>query len=366
MKIYRLGTHKKEIKICINDNNFELNNKTIFESKKQLTDKKCEIDKCKPNEWEIAKKKTNDYEYIYTSSKKEKNICSIQPVSRSYFKIYQMIKDIPSLIKENTYNACLAEGPGGFIHCLNDIQNDYNFKKNYGITLISYDKNIPYWNQQILINKNNYISRGFDNTGNIYSIKNVKHFINEVGDNKCNLVTADGGFDYSNDYNVQEDISYNLLYCEIFTALNIQCCSGNFIIKLFDLFNYRTVQLIYLLYCHYSNLEFYKPSLSRNSNSEKYLICSGFSGCSKYLLKVLEEYYNDFDNLFLEIPQSFIDEINHYNTTFTKQQIESIDNNLDLIKKQKLNKTPSSNQLDIAKKWCEIYNLKINENCIYL
>ena len=102
------------------------------------------------------------------------------------------------------------------------------------------------------------------------------------------------------------------------------------------------------------------------SNSEKYLICSGFSGCSKYLLKVLEEYYNDFDNLFLEIPQSFIDEINHYNTIFTKQQIESIDNNLDLIKKQKLNKTPSSNQLDIAKKWCEIYNLKINENCIYL
>ena len=59
MKIYRLGTHIKEIKICINDNNFELNNKTIFDGKKILTDKKCEIDKCKPNEWEIAKKKTN-------------------------------------------------------------------------------------------------------------------------------------------------------------------------------------------------------------------------------------------------------------------------------------------------------------------
>ena len=113
-------------------------------------------------------------------------------------------------------------------------------------------------------------------------------------------------------------------------------------------------------------MEFYKPSLSRNSNSEKYLICTGFLGCSKYLLKILKSYYNDFDNLFLEIPQTFIDEINHYNTIFTKEQIESIDNNLELVKKQKLDKSPSSTQIDTAKKWCEIYNLRINENCIYL
>ena len=45
---------------------------------------------------------------------------------------------------------------------------------------------------------------------------------------KVDLVTADGGFDYSKSYNSQEDNSYKLNYSEIFVALNIQKLRGNF------------------------------------------------------------------------------------------------------------------------------------------
>ena len=38
-----------------------------------------------------------------------------------------------------------------------------------------------------------------------------------------------------------------------------------------DLFNYQTIQLLYLLYCHYSMIEIFKPLTSRTSNSEKYI-----------------------------------------------------------------------------------------------
>ena len=65
---------------------------------------------------------------------------------------------------------------------------------------------------------------------------------------KSDLVTADGGFDYSTDYNKQELSSYKLIYSEIYIALNIQKDNGSFVLKVFDIFYHKTIQLIYLLY----------------------------------------------------------------------------------------------------------------------
>ena len=364
MKIYRLGIHDKKLNLL----NYIKNDSISPAIKSDLIKEKSKIDKCKASDWEISKKTSNEYEYIYTSSRNEKNICSIQPVSRSYFKLYQMIKDLPHLLQNNIYCACLAEGPGGFIHCLNDLhkKKDFNILNIYGVTLISKDKSIPYWNSMILNNKLNIINRGIDGTGDIYKKENVDHLINQIGKNHCYLVTADGGFDYSKDYNTQEEISYRLFFCEIYTAMNIQKIGGNFIIKLFDMFNYQTIQLIYLLYCNYSYLEFFKPSTSRSSNSEKYLICSDFQGLSPKIKVDLEKHYSDPSKLYIDVPKSFIQNINEYNTQFSGLQITSINNNLKIIQRKKLIKVPTLQQIETAKRWCELYNLPINQDCIYL
>ena len=361
MKIYRLGIHDKNILFSE-----DKVNRTVYSKKKDLMDIKCKIDTCNPKKWEEIKKKYNLYEYIYTSSKQVNNICNIVPVSRSYFKLHEMIKN-NHLLENNIFCACLAEGPGGFIHCINNYSQKNNITINgvFGITLISNDKSIPYWNQIITNNKVNNISNGYDNTGNLYNYQNALSFIKHVNFNYCHLVTADGGFDYSKDYNSQEDSSYKLIYSEIFIALNIQRIKGNFIIKIFDIFNYKTIQLIYLLYNCYSIIEFYKPLTSRLSNSEKYVICSSFKGCPQNIKDTLKKYYDNCEDLHIDVPQSFIDDIIQFNDSFVSSQITSIHEILKNIDDTS-NKTPSKNQINNAIKWCELYNLPINENCIYI
>ena len=48
--------------------------------------------------------------------------------------------------------------------------------------------------------------------------------------NCCDFITADGGFDYSVDFNKQEEISVNLIFCEILYALILQKQDGCFIL----------------------------------------------------------------------------------------------------------------------------------------
>jgi len=329
-----------------------------YDKKKELMDIKCEIDKIPSKKWEKAKKKVNQYEYIYTSSRKNRNICSILPVSRSYFKIYEILKDIVKLENEGVAG-CIAEGPGGFIHCINDTTN----VTVRGITLISKtDKRIPFWNQQIINNKKNILSYGTDNTGDIYKIDNTQEFISSFGGELCNLVTADGGFDYSSNYNSQESDSYRLLFSEIYIALNIQKQGGSFIIKFFDLFNYKTIQLLYILFICYRKINIYKPITSRLSNSEKYIVCEGFSGCNSEIIDTMYKRYNG--DIIIDVPETFIKEILDYNDIFVELQIKTIREIISNIGIDDDNK-PTKKQIKNASEWCLKYKLPINENCIY-
>ena len=334
-----------------------------YEKKKELMDIKCSIDKIPNRDWELSKKVMNDYEYIYTSSRTNKNICGIVPVSRSYFKLYEILQDTIG-IRDNGYAACIAEGPGGFIHCL----NDHTKKVIYGITLISQsNKSIPFWNQQIISNLNNKLFYGENNSGDIYQLEISKGFINYINNNLCTLITADGGFDYSNDYKSPEDSSYRLIFSEIYIALNIQENKGNFIIKMFDLFNYKTIQLLYILYICYDKITIHKPSTSRRSNSEKYVICSCFNGCNSNILKIMERVYDKPDDLILYIPDSFIKEIMEYNDIFINNQISSIKGIIkDTMVSDKDKTYPTQNQVSTAKEWCKKYNLPLNNKCTYL
>lgn len=363
MKKYDISVHIKEF--LFEDNN---TNDTIYENKDKLSEIKAKIDNCDSKKWEDAKKKLNPYEYIYTSSKQTLNICRVLPISRSYFKLHEIIKN-NDLLKNNCYYSCIAEGPGGFIHCINQLSKYEKkiIKQIFGITLISKDKTIPYWNQNIINNPINKIINGEDGTGNIYDYKNVDFFIKNINSNFCHLVTADGGFDYSEDYNSQELSSYKLLYSEIFIALNIQKLGGSFVIKFFDLFTYKTIQLIYILYLCYSKIEIYKPLTSRLSNSEKYIICSGFVGCEKKIKDTLKIYFDKCEYLHVNIPKTFLDDINNFNDIFVSSQMESIELILELINKnKKIDKSPSKEQIKNGLEWCEKYNLPINDKCSYL
>ena len=312
---------------------------------------KCKIDKIDISKWEKYKKLHNDYEYIYTSSNKSKNIADIIPISRSYFKLHEIIKDFN--IENLDYCSCVAEGPGGFINCLLNL----NSSNIYGITLLLNDKKIPFWSSKLFNNPKVYLNK-YKNTGDIYLKKTSDDFIKRV--KKSNLVTADGGFDYSNDFNKQELMSYKLIYSEIYIALNIQQRDGTFVLKVFDIFYHKTIQLLYLLFLSYDKVYIYKPTVSRLSNSEKYIVCKGFKGFNKEINDILVKYYNNVDNLYIELSDKFIEIIRQYNNIFVQNQINYINEILEFNCKNINERT--KNQIRCSKEWCEKYNIVINKD----
>ena len=91
----------------------------------------------------------------------------------------------------------------------------------------------------------------------------------------ADLITADGEFE-CDDNNFQEQETYKLVLGEIVAALNVQAKNGNFVLKIFESFTIPTIKLLYILSSFYNEMYIYKPSFSRPTESERYVICKGF------------------------------------------------------------------------------------------
>ena len=106
------------------------------------------------------------------------SIALYQPLSRSYFKLWELIYDFNLLESNDKLNIlCLAEGPGGFIEAIINFRKKRKIKDNiFGISLKSKDKDIPGWKKSqyfLSKNKNIVITYGKDNTGNLYNVENI-------------------------------------------------------------------------------------------------------------------------------------------------------------------------------------------------
>ena len=349
-----------------NNNKYYSYNKDILKQfNKKLNETKSLIDNY-PKEWETVKKQIHDYEYIYTSSYYNKNISKVSPISRSYFKLREIYQEY-NLIDKNNKNKiiCLAEAPGGFIQSLIHLLSYDNIEQISGITLLSSNNKVPKWNHSLKKYTKVKFHVGVKGNGDLYDFKNIISLINELGKNAFDLVTGDGGFDYSLDYSKQEKNSLKLIYSEIFLALNIQKKGGTFICKIFDIFEKETILLIYILKKSYKEISFYKPKSSRYSNSEKYIICLDYKGYNKEIINLLCIY---FENNKIDIPISneFINDIFEFNKLYCEKQINHIKKGIKLIKENKLNNKPTSEQILLGIQWCNKYNIPINKNCNYL
>lgn len=336
-------------------------------------------------EWDKYKKYANEYELIHIPNKKttSESIALYNPLSRSYFKMIELIYDFNLLdIQEESFkSAHLAEGPGGFIEATHNISHKIGFKyySYYGITLKSYSNDIPGWSKTVNLNNFNNInlSYGYDGTGSLYNTENIVHFVNNIGVGSCNLVTGDGGFDFSSDFNKQEQSSFKLIFCEIVTALFLQKKGGNLVCKFFDLYTFLTIKLLYFIGCFYEDIYITKPYTSRPGNSEKYIVAKGFLGIDyKYLQELLNviEVWED-DNIYIneifdtQIPSYFIKQINNFNQKNSKLQIKTISYTIELVNKKKglseINKIVEK-QVKKATDWCKKYGEELNEKSNFI
>ena len=157
-------------------------------------------------------------------------------------------------------------------------------------------------------------------------------------------ITGDGGFDFSSDFNNQEDISFKLILSQIFYALIMQKKGGHFVLKIFDVFKIKTVEVIYLLCNLYENVFIFKPNTSRSANSEKYIICRNYKNNNKRIISNIIENFDILINrvetihsLFnIQFNQLFITKLQEINAIYGQQQLENIKNTLGLIRELKM------------------------------
>lgn len=383
MSYYQLFTCNNSIypsRLICNFSNDDADN-TIFISKTlhlYIMNSKEKIDKYEKL-WDKYKKYINPYEFIHTVIPELKqSIAKYKPLSRSYYKfieIAQMLKLLDDYSFNNIKSFHLAEGPGGFIEALSHLRKNPH-DKYIGMTLIDdSDVNVPGWKKtQNFLNKNKnvYIDYGITKTGDLLDPQNFV-YVNETYKNSMDIITGDGGFDFSIDFNQQESISFKLIYVQMCYALIMQKYKGHFFLKIFDSFSLNIIQLLYILNNLYEKVYIVKPNTSRYANSERYIVCKYFKLTdSKQLFYPLLNNISQIKN-YQYITSIYDEKLNYYflikmeeiNAVIGQQQIEYINSTIELIENQDEEKISKLVKVNIQKciNWCIKYKIpyiKIN------
>lgn len=261
----------------------------------------------KNGRWDNAKTFTNPYELVYKT-----DAISYSPVSRAFFKMWEMIVDFSicdggggggggrdrdpdvdnDIGDDNDIDRSrgrgrgplrvgyVAEGPGGFIQAIVEYRRSRrasNRDTHTAMTLVSKNRCVPCWkvSQEWAERNNVEFYYGKDGSGDIYNLENVKAFAE-----KCSgydLITADGGFDFSGDFNSQERNVLRMLVSEVLCAILALRDGGTFVFKAFDTLCRSTACVIQVLVECFSEVVCVKPLSSRPANSEKYFVCRGYS-----------------------------------------------------------------------------------------
>lgn len=233
-------------------------------------------------------------------------------LSRAYYKLWEILIFFDILPKDKSViTAHLAEGPGSFVQAIIMYRDKYNNEKStndkYCAITLDDKNNTPNLNKKRLecySKKEN--QRYFQHkttkkdNGDLTKLDTINNFVKDIENykDKATLVTADGGFIWTNE-NYQEQESYKLLLGEILTCLKIQKNGGSFVLKIFDIFTKVTIKLISIIQHFYKDVYIFKPFMSRPSNSEKYIIAKDFSPGKNFSneIKKLEDLLLDFNTI---------------------------------------------------------------------
>ena len=187
------------------------------------------------------------------------------------------------------------------------------------------------------------------------------------------LITGDGGFDFSVNYNNQETLALRLIVTQIAYAMTMQAPGGTFVLKVFDQFTHGSVDILYLLSSFYTHTYIFKPDTSRIANSERYIICKGFNVPAsngiydKFSTIIRDLNDKNFDDcnlhriLDIDINYYFVKNIEEINAILCQKQISNILTTLQIIQnKEKRGEKPNTIKNKNIKKciqWCVKHNI---------
>ena len=224
--------------------------------------------------WDNAKTFTNPYELVYKT-----DAISFAPVSRAFFKMWELMVDYGIGDDGPLSIGYIAEGPGGFIQAAVEYRRSVvggSRDRHSAITLVSKRKCVPCWKISSDWAERNNVEfyYGEDGSGDIYNVANIRAFAGRCAG--YDVITADGGFDFSGDFNSQERSVLRMLASEVLCALLCLREGGVFVFKAFDTLTRATACIIQVLTECFSEVACVKPLSSRPANSEKYFVCRGY------------------------------------------------------------------------------------------
>ena len=303
--------------------------------------------------WYAYKGLLNPYELVHVSSNRlrtHENVAEPLPLSRSYFKMWEMLHDFDLLAglggddvvgARPLRTAHFAEGPGGFIEAVaawraRQVTPARAASDVYaGITLRSTRRDVPGWgkSKRVLAKYPQIrLHYGQDNTGDLYNVDNIASFARVVGQGACALATGDGGMDYSLDFANQEPHTFRLLLCQIYGAWLTLRRGGAFVCKFFDMYEPFTVEMVWLLALTFDVVHLAKPHTSRPANSERYVVAKGFRGVSRPLSAYVQRLLRTWSDskgelqsvLATPVPESFRRTLAAYNEWYAERQCRNI------------------------------------------
>ena len=330
----------------IDDNSFTNEEPWQYNTPEELNTIKDKIAHLNEDVWEYYKKLTNIYELIFTTNgyvPTPPSICMLKPLSRSYFKMVEIIQVANLLGRFNLQTlrtAHVCEGPGGFIQAIYDEAARYKKRiiQTYAMTLKPNENQVPGWKRAMNFLKKHpeiKILYGRSGTGDILDVENRRSFSDECK-GTIHLFTADGGVDFAANYGEQEKTIYPLLIASSLMALQCLSENGAFVLKIFDSFSRPTEDLILGLGSCFQSWTLYKPATSRPCNSEQYFIGIGYK--RQFGVQVAEVFTRILTSPFLPAhiwkePSVRIEEYRQLQRGRSVQQVEIIKDTLALAEK---------------------------------
>ncbi len=330
----------------IDENSFTTEKPWQYNTPMELNTIKDKIAHLNEDVWEYYKKLTNIYEPIFTTNGfvvTPPSICMLRPLSRSYFKMVEMIQVANLLGRFNLQTlrtAHVCEGPGGFIQAIYDEAARYKKRiiQTYAMTLKPNENQVPGWKRAMNFLKKHpeiKILYGKNGTGDILDSENRGSFSDECK-GAIHLFTADGGVDFAANYGEQEKTIYPLLIASSLMALQCLSENGAFVLKIFDSFSRPTEDLILGLGSCFQSWTLYKPATSRPCNSEQYFIGIGFK--RQYGIQLADVFTRILKSSFLPAhiwkePGGRIEEYRQLQKSRSVQQVQIIENTLALAEK---------------------------------
>lgn len=227
---------------------------------------------------------------VYQNLKSRLRSYNAQIVTNAWMKMYEILNKHPKLIPYKTVvkSFHLCEAPGAFISAIHHYLTNRQIKLDwYAQTLVPNANNGALADHYQLIKK--YPNRWLfgdqtDNSGDITHCYLHRYYANHPHLQNIDLITADAGI-YTPP-NQLEMVESNLIKVTLGQVACILAClrqGGSAILKVFlPMAEPLTISLVYLLYQHFKEVYFSKPTTSHCTNSEVYLVLIHYTHkCSK-------------------------------------------------------------------------------------